>query len=237
MKVFADLHIHSCLSPCGDDAMTPLNICAMAKIKGLHAIAVTDHNSAGNLPAVQTAALAHGLVLLPGMEITTREEVHLLAYFPTVEQALAMGDFIYSHLPGIQNNPRLFGVQQIMNERDEVTGVESRLLISATSLPLHQAVHEIKCLCGLAVPAHINRGANGLISNLGFLPDDIHFPALEVTPQLPVPAAVLQDKIVLHASDAHHLEDISEAVYPLEVRELSPIGILNAIGYGQERFV
>ncbi len=231
MNIFTDLHIHSCLSPCCNNDMTPLNICAMAKIKGLHAIAVTDHNSAKNLPAIQAAAKANGLVLLPGMEITTREEVHLLAFFSTMEQALAMGELLYGHLPDIQNDPRLFGEQQVMNERDEVTYVERRLLISATDLTLYQAVHEIKRFGGLAVPAHINRGFSGLLTNLGFLPDDVYFPALEVSPQLPVLKDVLRGKIVLHTSDAHELEDISEAAYGLEVVEASPSGIMKALGY------
>ena len=231
MNIFVDLHIHSCLSPCGERDMTPFNICAMAKIKGLQAIAIADHNSAQNLPAAKAAAKAHGLVLLPGLEITTREEVHLLAYFPTLEHAMAMGDFLYDHLPDIQNDPRLFGDQQIINERDEAVGVERRLLLSAAVLPLHQAVYEIKRFDGLAVPAHINRGANGLLAHLGFLPDNVDFSALEVTPQLPVSSGDLRGKIILHASDAHRLEDISEAVYALEVTELSPKGILKALGY------
>ncbi len=230
MNIFVDLHIHSCLSPCGDSDMTPWNICAMAKIKGLQAIAVTDHNSAKNLPAVNEAAKAHGLVLLPGMEITTREEVHLLAYFPTMEQAMLMGDFLYMHLPDIQNDPHLFGIQQLMNERDELAGVENRLLISASDLTLQNAVHEIRRFGGLAVPAHINRGVNGLLMNLGFLPDDVHFPTLEVVPHLPVSKNILQGKTILHASDAHRLEDISEAVQVLEVVELSTIGVLKALG-------
>lgn len=237
MKIYADLHIHSCLSPCGDNEMTPWNICAMAKIKGLQAIAVTDHNSAGNLPAVYKAANVHGLVLLPGMEITTREEVHLLAYFPSMKQALAMGDFLYGHLPAIQNDPRLFGEQYFMNERDDVTGEESRLLISATDLSLVKAAQEIKRFGGMAVPAHINRGANGLLMNLGFLPGDVMFPALEVAPQLPISKDILLGKNVLHASDAHRLEDISEAEYCLEVSDLSPIGILTALGYDRVKYL
>ncbi len=215
--------------------MTPWNICAMAKIKGLQAIAITDHNCARNLPAAQVAAKSYGLVLLPGMEITTREEVHLLAYFPTVEQAMAMGEFLYAHLPEIQNDPRLFGKQQIMNELDEPMAEETRLLISATDLSLNQLTKEINRLGGLPVPAHINRGANGLLINLGLLPEDVDFPALEVSPKLPVSKSILQGKIILHTSDAHCLEDISEAVYALEAEELSPSGILKKLGYSHEK--
>jgi hypothetical protein len=102
---------------------------------------------------------------------------------------------------------------------------------------LQQAVKEIKRFGGMAVPAHINRGANGLLVNLGFLPGDIVFPALEVAPQLPISKDILHGKTILYASDAHRLEDISEAAYCLEVAELSPSGILTALGYDQVKFL
>ena len=237
MVIYTDLHIHSCLSPCADADMTPMNICAMAKIKGLHAIAVTDHNSARNLAVIEKAAKEQELLLLPGMEITTREEVHLLAYFPCVENALAMGDFLYAHLPDVSNDPRIFGEQLVMDAEDAVAGVESRLLVSATGLSLTQTVKKIIALDGLPVPAHINRGNNGMLINLGFLPEDISFPALEVAQHLPVPQKIVKDKIVLHASDAHRLGNIAEAVHALEISAFSISGILNAIGYGHVRFI
>ena len=124
MEYFADLHIHSCLSPCGDEDMTPANICGMAKLKGLDAIAICDHNSARNLPAAQELCDAYGLLLLPGMEITTREEVHLLGYFETVEAALAFGEMLRGHLPNKKNKPQFFGRQLVMNSDDEIIGEE-----------------------------------------------------------------------------------------------------------------
>lgn len=237
MKIYADLHIHSCLSPCADMDMTPWNICAMAKLKGLQAIAVTDHNSSRNLPAVQAAAAEHGLALLPGMEIATREEVHLLAYFPSVGQAMAAGDFLYTHLPDIKNDPRLFGEQAVMGERDVLVGVEQRLLLSATDLSIRQAALEMSRFGGHVVPAHINRGANGMLVSLGFLPGDIDFPTLEVSQHLPVPTEILRGKMLLNNSDAHRLEDIYEAIQSLEVCELSPAGLLKALGNGCVRFL
>ncbi len=237
MKIYTDLHIHSCLSPCAEMDMTPWNICAMAKLKGLQAIAVTDHNSARNLPAVQAAASEHGLLLLPGMEIATREEVHLLVYFPSVSQALSAGDFLYTHLPDILNNPRLFGEQAVMGEGDMLVGVEKRLLLSATDLSIRQAALEMDRFGGHVVPAHINRGANGMLVGLGFLPADIDFPTLEVSPHLPVPAEILRGKTLLNNSDAHRLEDICEAIHSLEVCELSPGGILKALGNGKVRIL
>ena len=109
MKIHCDLHIHSCLSPCGDMLMTPNNIVGMAFIKQLDAIAVCDHNTAENLPAVKEAADMMGVVLLPGMELTTREEAHMLAYFPDVDSALAFSREVHAHLPPIQNRPEFFG--------------------------------------------------------------------------------------------------------------------------------
>ena len=116
--MYVDLHIHSCLSPCADDDMTPANICGMASIKGLDAIAVTDHNCARNLPYVKEAADAFHIILLPGMEITTREEVHVLGYFPTVEVAMEAGEFFASHLPPMKNRPAFFGRQLVVDTDD-----------------------------------------------------------------------------------------------------------------------
>ena len=134
-RLFCDLHIHSCLSPCGDALMTPNNIAGMAFIKGLDVIAVCDHNSARNLPAVKAAADRMNVLLLPGMELTTREEAHMLCYFRTVQACMAFGEAIYAHLAPTPNNERFFGRQQVMNERDEELDVEERLLIGALDLP------------------------------------------------------------------------------------------------------
>ena len=181
MKLFCDLHIHSCLSPCGDALMTPNNIVGMAFIKQLDVIAVCDHNTARNLPAIQEVADMMGVVLLPGLEITTREEAHMLAYFDSVEAALAFSERIYPYLPPVPNNPRFFGEQQIMNAQDEVTGNEEKLLISALDLSFEECAALIRAGGGLCVPAHINRGSNGCLNALGFLPQGVHYDALEVS--------------------------------------------------------
>ena len=134
MRLFCDLHIHSCLSPCGDELMTPNNIAGMAMLKGLDAIAVADHNSARNLPALSKTCAAMGVLLLPAMELTTAEEAHLLSYFPTVEAALAFSEELHGHLPPIQNRPDIFGPQQVLDEDDEQVGSEDLLLLNALSL-------------------------------------------------------------------------------------------------------
>jgi len=227
MPYFADLHIHSCLSPCGDDDMTPCNIAGMAKIKGLDVIAVTDHNTARNLPAVQRACEAYGLLLLPGMEITTREEVHLLGYFDSVQTALCFSNMLREHLPRKKNNPRFFGRQLVMNEDDEVIAEEEALLIGATDLTLKSAAEQITAYGGVAVPAHINRGSNGLLINLGFMPDDPFYTTVEAARHLPCDENALRGRHVLHSSDAHYLGDIQEREHALALSEHSVPALLN----------
>lgn len=219
MAYFADLHIHSCLSPCGDDDMTPANIAGMAKIKGLDIIAVTDHNAARNLPAVQACCEAYGLLLLPGMEITTKEEVHLLGYFETVETALQFGEEIKKHLPKKKNNPRFFGRQLVMNEDDEIIDEEEALLIGATDLPLKDAAELVASFGGVPVPAHINRGSNGLLVNLGLMPLEPFYPTVEAARHLPCEESALRGRHVLHSSDAHYLGDIQEREHALQLKE------------------
>lgn len=217
-EFFVDLHIHSCLSPCADDDMTPQNVCGMAALKGLHMIAVTDHNSALNLPYFECAAQENDLVLIPGIEMTTKEEVHLLGYFQSVSDAVAFGAYLRTHLPKTKNKPSLFGHQLIVDEHDQVLGEEEALLIGATDIPLNEAVERIRALGGVPVPAHINRGSNGLLINLGFLPPGLHFSAVEVWRGLPCPDAPKENRRVLHSSDAHRLGDILEPEFSLTLK-------------------
>ena len=229
MKLHCDLHIHSCLSPCGDMLMTPNNIVGMAFIKQLDAIAVCDHNTAGNLPAVKEVADMMGVVLLPGMELTTREEAHMLAYFPDVDSALAFSDYIHEHLPPIPNRPEFFGRQVVMNSQDEETGEEGTLLISALDLSFEECERAIHQHGGLCVPAHINRGTNGVLNALGFLPGGAKYDALEVSDAVAMPPIDITGYRTLRSSDAHYLENILEPTFQLEVREKSAQAVFDAI--------
>ena len=226
--MFADLHMHSCLSPCADDDMTPANICGMAYIKGLQAIAVTDHNTGRNLPYVKEAADHYGLIFLPGMEITTKEEVHLLGYFKDVETAVEVGEIFSSHLPPMKNKPDFFGNQLVMNTDDEVVDVEDRLLIGATDLDLEECTRIIREHGGAAVPAHINRG-HGLLTNLGLFPAEPEFPVVEVRNELDVNDKLIGNRRRLQSSDAHHLGDILEAVYDPPAERFSLGGLFDYV--------
>lgn len=218
MAFAVDLHIHSCLSPCGDEQMTPGNIAGMAYLKGLDAIALTDHNAWQNLPAIEKTCAAYGIVLLPGMEVTTREEVHMLCYFPDVEKASAFGRLVQEHLPPVENMPMLFGEQQIRNEEDEIVGQYGKLLLQATDIP----TDALPALCmehgGIVVPAHINRTSNSMVANLGFLSLTEPYAAVEVYKKLPNPTDT-GEYLILYSSDAHYLGDISEREFFLRFEE------------------
>lgn len=232
MKYAVDLHIHSCLSPCGDELMTPNNIVNMAYIKGLDMIAVADHNTARQLPAIAKVAEAVGVGLLPAMELTTMEEVHLLAYFRTVERALEFSDAIYPHLPPIKNRPAIFGEQLELDEDDEPVRSEEKLLISALDLSINELTEMILDAGALAVPAHINRGSNGLLQALGFIPPGANYSALEVAIGMPLPHRGMPEMIHLHSSDAHYLENMFERQEYLELERPDPEGFFQMIEAG-----
>ena len=231
--LFADLHMHSCLSPCGSDDMTPANICGMAMLKGLQMIALTDHNTARNLPTMQICADAYGLLLIPGMEITIREEVHLLGYFPTVDRAVEFSEFLRPHMPPKKNKPSFFGNQYVMDEDDNVIAEEDELLIGASDLPLAELVKLIREADGVPVPAHINRGSNDLLINLGFVPDDLDLTAVEVWKHLPCAHTPQEGRVVLHSSDAHYLGDIMEAEETITLPERSVAAFLDYLKKGR----
>lgn len=213
--------------------MTPANICGMAKLKGLDIISVTDHNAADALPFVKKAADDCGLLFLPGIEVTTKEEVHLLGYFSRVADAMEAGAFFKSHLPNMKNRPAFFGNQIVYNSDDEQVAHEEALLIGATDLTLSQCVEAIRAFHGVCVPAHINRGANGILTNLGFMPKDASFQTLEVTPHLPIDESIMRAKGILHSSDAHRLGDISEPENSIRVSGRTSDDVLLGLECGQ----
>lgn len=218
MAAYCDLHIHSCLSPCADDDMTPWNLVGMARVKGLDVIALTDHNTALNTPEAVAAGEAYGVQVIPGMEITSREEVHILGYFSSVQDALAAGDTVYAHLPQVENQPALFGNQIIIGPDDAPSGTLGKLLINATNLSVAEVCALVRSFGGVPVPAHINRGANGMIGALGLMPFLPEYPVVEVYPGVACPAYATKGRFVLHSSDAHRLEDLQERTFSLDVQ-------------------
>ena len=211
-----DLHIHSCLSPCADDDMTPNNIAAMAALKGLQIVALTDHNSCKNCPAFFEACKKQGLIAVAGMELSTAEDVHIVCLFERLEDAMAFDEEIHGHLMNIENRPEIFGKQLILDGDDNTVGTESKLLISATDLWMGDAVELARKYGAHVHPAHVDREANGIISVLGDIPSDYGFDCLEFNELSSVEEIkrkypVAKDALHVVSSDAHYLWDINEA--------------------------
>ncbi len=218
----ADLHLHTCLSPCADLTMSPKRIVQTALRKELDIIAVCDHNSAENVSATMAAARETHLTVIPGMEITSAEEAHIIALFPTYDAAHAMQDLIYQHLTPGENDAAVFGEQIVANELDEVEGYNKRLLIAATALPVGAIVGEIHRLNGAAIASHIDREAYSIIGQLGFIPEDLELDALEISPLLSMREACtkfpqITEYTLISSSDAHYLNDIGKATTQLMI--------------------
>ena len=217
---YYDLHVHSCLSPCADDDMTPNNIARMAALKGLNLLALTDHNSCKNCPAFFDACKRQGIVPVAGMELSTAEDIHLVCLFEALDQAMKFDEVIEPHLLPIQNRKEIFGNQLILNGDDEPMGEESTLLISATDLWIDDAISLARSFGAHIRPAHIDRESNGIVSILGDIPSEYGFDCLEFNDPANIPDyqsrfSWMADATVLVCSDAHHLWDINEADHQL----------------------
>ena len=221
-KYYYDLHIHSCLSPCGDDDMTPANICGMAALKGLQIVALTDHNTCGNCKSFLAQASANGLIGIAGMELTTSEDIHIVCLFEFLDDALAFSDMVGKYRTPFPNRVDIFGRQLYLDEKDEVLGEEENFLPIATALSLEEAYELALKYNALVYPAHIDRSANGIVETLGTLPDEPDFVCVEykdgakeeeLTQRIP---ALANKKRVVN-SDAHFLWDINEAENYIEL--------------------
>jgi 3',5'-nucleoside bisphosphate phosphatase len=177
----ADLHIHSCLSPCASLDLSPRNIVDRAKIQGLDVIAVTDHHTVGNIQVVMRLGEKAGLAVIPGMEVQSREEIHFVTLFPDWPSAAAWAEEVKRQLPEIPNDPQAFGDQPIVDEEGTILGFESRLLLSSLFLPAEEILRRVARQGGLAIPAHFDRASFSLISQLGFIPPDMRLEALEIS--------------------------------------------------------
>jgi len=212
----ADLHVHTCLSPCADLSMGPRAIVARAAEQGLDLVGISDHNSAENAPAVIEAARGRRFKVLPGMEVTSREEVHVLALFDCIESALRLQEIVYEHLPG-ENNAAAFGPQVVVDADDDVLGFNNRLLAGATELPVEQLVEFIHRLDGVAIASHADRKAFGILGQLGFIPAELPLDALEISSNTTIEAARRHypgcaRRAMVRFSDAHSIKEIGSSV-------------------------
>lgn len=226
-----DLHIHSCLSPCGDDAMTPGNIVRMAVVNELAVIAVTDHNGCLNVPAAQKVAQEYGLCVVPGVEVTTVEDIHALCYFPEYAPLLDFCQWLDSTAMPIRNKPHIFGLQQVMDEYDHVVEEKEILLLTGRGGSINKVEQEALYRGGVMVPAHINKQGNSLLAILGSIPPDLQAMTCEVFGDEDM-SAVLGSRAAIHSSDAHQLVDIAEPVRQVYLKEPTPFEVVKALRRG-----
>lgn len=219
---YYDFHIHSCLSPCADDDMTPNNIAGMGTICGLQIMALTDHNTAKNCPAFFEAAKRQGIIPIAGMELTTAEDIHLVCLFETLEEAMRFDEAVEKCRLLVENKVEIFGKQMIMNGDDEVIGVDDWFLPMATTLSIEDAAKLCVVHGGVCWPAHIDRPANGILAVLGAFPDDPPFGIAELHDPDTKDALCqqhnnLKELMFVSGSDAHYLWDIREKSCSIEI--------------------
>jgi len=218
VTVRADLHNHSCLSPCGDLYASPSAMAARARERGIDLMALTDHNSARNAPAFAEACRRQGLMALFGTETTSREEVHILSLFPDTDAARDWGEWVYARLPDFRHDPERFGDQVVVDADENILDFEERYLIPAIDASIDEIRAETLHRGGLIIPAHIDRPTNSLLSQLGFLPD-LQFSALEITAW--PPATDPRGHTLICDSDAHFLDDVGRRTFTFSA-EIGP---------------
>lgn len=234
MRLHYDLHLHSCLSPCGDMEMTPNNLVNMSLLNGMELVALTDHNSCLNCRAAVEVGRRSGITVVPGMELCTSEEAHVVCLFPTVEAAEAFEQYVREHAPSFSNRPEIFGEQVVMNADDEEIGREQRLLIGAADISVSAVAHLVQQYGGAAFPAHIDKDSYSVLSSLGAIPPEAGFHAAEITAHGEIPRLLqtnpeLNGMILLQDSDAHYLENMPEKGPWIDLPEATASCLIQAL--------
>lgn len=225
MRAFkADLHIHSVLSPCGGLEMSPSALVSRAKEIGLDWIAITDHNSLANCSAYEQVARAAGLAFSWGVEVQSAEEIHILVYFDDSEAARSFDQALYNSLIPMQNDVDFFGDQVVIDENEDIIRMENRALANSSLWELGELCEQALAHDGFVVPAHVDAGANSIISQLGFMPDDPVFDAFGITARCDIAKwkarqPYFVDKAFIRSSDAHYLSDLGSGFSTILVNE------------------
>jgi 3',5'-nucleoside bisphosphate phosphatase len=241
MKRFrADLHVHSVLSPCAELEMSPVNIIREAAERKIDILAITDHNSTYHSRLMMELGEEAGIMVIPGAEVNTKEEIHCLTLFENIECAEEFQKFLDSKLPLTRNNPALFGEQLVVDREEHILMEVEPLLISALGAGIYEVRDEVKRLGGIFIPAHIDRPFNSIHSQLGFIPDDLFPSALEVSARFRLQEYVLQHPELaaysfITNSDAHTLRALGRSTTLFEMREAGFSELKLALGHEQGR--
>ncbi len=242
MRLFlADLHIHTALSPCAENEMTPPAIIEAAKAKGLEIIGICDHNSAENVLPVIRRGVDEGVMVLGGIEVQTVEDVHVLTFFPRLDTLISWQEEIYSALPDIRNDEERFGEQLVMDSCGNVTGKLRTLLLASTSLGVDYVGKRVRELEGLVIPAHVDRPSFSLIRNLGFVPDGLQPCCMDISRN--IITEVARDRFpsiagfpLVRSSDAHRLSEI-EAFTEIRMESATWDEFLLALNFHEGRHI
>lgn len=234
MRYFYDLHLHSCLSPCGDMDMTPNNITGMASILGLQIIALTDHNTCRNCEATIEAGKRNGVVVVPGMELTTSEDIHAVCLFPSLEKAMDWDAYVDAHRIKIKNRADIYGRQVLMNAEDEEIGEIEHLLLPGTEISIMNAYRKVQEFGGICYPAHIDRDSLSILSVLGEIDLYCGFVTAELADFAKLEALRLVHPIldalhIVSSSDAHYLENMRDAAFTLNLEEPTAAEVLRVL--------
>lgn len=234
MWVKAELHVHTVLSACADWEMTPRNIVRRAKETDVKVLAITDHNTAKNVGPCIRIGEEEGILVVPGIEVQTREEVHVVCLFPSEDMALIFEEWFQKFLPNLMNNEEIFGVQVVVDEDDNVVDIDKRLLQVSADISIESVIEKVKELKGVAYPAHVNREYCGIIPVLGFIPPNLPFKIVEVNASTDVSSFLkehpeLSEHVLIVSSDAHFLSSIGKGRTLVEIKELRTDDVLEAI--------
>lgn len=240
MKLFYDFHIHSCLSPCGDNEMTPFNLVNAAKLFGFDIIALTDHNSCRNCRAAVKAGKDAGITVVPGMELCTSEEIHVICLFPDCDKAEAFSALVRRNIPPVKNRTDIFGEQNVMDSGDTVLDTEELLLTTASAFDIDSVPALVRDYGGVCFPAHIDRSSYSVLSALGDFPESLDVTAFELTPDADAenylnkyPAT--RGKLILRNSDAHYLENLRLPEHTLDLPDCSAQAVIDYINRRHKR--
>lgn len=222
----ADLHVHTVLSPCGDLEMSPANIVEAAVRNNIDILGITDHNSTRHAALIKKLAKKKGVYVLCGAEVTTKEEIHCLAFFENNDQLMSFQKYLEEHLADVKNHPELFGHQVVLNEEELIVEKVDKLLVSALDQTIDEVEATVHALGGLFIPAHINRPSFSLFSQLGFVPPGLKADALELskpaTPeQIIKQFPDLSEYTFIRSSDAHHPIQLGSGITVFEMKRRS----------------
>jgi PHP family Zn ribbon phosphoesterase len=232
--MLADIHIHTQLSPCASLEMSPDRIIDTAAAKGIGMIGITDHNSTLQCCVVRELGIEAGIEVLMGAEVTTREEVHCLVYFPGIQELRQFQSYLDLHLPKVVNDPGRFGYQVVVDHYNNIIYEETKLLISALDVSLDALIEHVHMMGGLAIPAHVDRRRFGIIGQLGFVPPDLRADALEYS-VAPDSRSFLEKYPVLRkyplvsSSDAHTPDQIGTRWTSFETDDIGYSALRNLL--------